>query len=224
MWLFSLVVRPSSKCLWNLMNKFLSNPAEQVDRQTCQLWWLRLFLKMEEFWVYSCPWPCQQCLLLVLRFLILCFWKFFCDKSRVSVSHIMTTRTTTYSTALYPRQPWWDRTSRTFHSLTAYILEYYTVSLINFIHLLQSIASSLIPLWRRLCKFIVVCLSVCLYLLQSIVTLFQMSQVFSTTSVQDVYVYVLHLLLHSPCIFSLSHSHPFLKHPYHLTLFCCNNS
>ena len=163
MWLFSLVVRPSSKCLWNLMNKFLSNPAEQVDRLTCQLWWLLLFLKMEEFWVYSCLWPCQQCLLLVpvLRFLILCFWKFFCDKSRLSVSHIMTTRTTTYSTALYPGQPGWDRTSRTFHSLTPYILEYYTVSLINFIHLLQSIASSLIPLWRRLCNHC--CLSVCLY-------------------------------------------------------------
>jgi len=99
--------------------------------------------------------------------------------SNCSIKQKLQTKTTTVClTALYPGRSGWASTRRNMHSLTPCLCGCYTTSLINFLHLLRFIASSLhifvgsdnLFLWPH-SKFSLACL------------------------------YVLHLPLQNPCIF-----------------------
>ena len=57
--------------------------------------------------------------------------------------------TTTHLMALYPGPPGWASTRNNIPALTGYLCGYYSMSSINFIHLLHSITSSLFGGWDR---------------------------------------------------------------------------
>ena len=69
-----------------------------------------------------------------------------CTCNIVDATYWITTTATTHLMALHPRQPGWASNSKT---LTPCVCGYYTTSWINFLHSLQSIASSLRIWWVR---------------------------------------------------------------------------
>jgi len=74
----------------------------------------------------------------MLHFFVTSFRLLWC----VSYS-TMFSRTTAQFNGLCPGQPWWTSTRRKHHSLTTYLCwhDQYALSLINFLHLLQSVTS-----------------------------------------------------------------------------------